>query len=107
MADLCFSGDLAAWRAILKRCLTKQHSAVAEYRIDRLKHSAEDRYRAEGRIEVDAPIVTNDHGRWFLPGAGKTESFKDFAEGPEMLVVPAGEFLMGSPNDEPERYGKG
>ena len=29
------------------------------------------------------------------PGAGKTESFKDCPECPEMVVVPAGEFMMG------------
>ena len=30
------------------------------------------------------------------PGAGKMESFKDCADCPEMVVVPAGEFMMGS-----------
>jgi formylglycine-generating enzyme required for sulfatase activity len=29
--------------------------------------------------------------------------FKDCATCPEMVVVPAGEFMMGSPNDEAER----
>ncbi|NJM35466.1 MAG: formylglycine-generating enzyme family protein, partial [Rhodomicrobium sp.] len=62
--------------------------------------SEADRMRAEGRIEVAAPILNNPHGCWFLPGAGKTESFKDHQHGPEMVVVPAGEFLMGSPPDE-------
>ena len=38
----------------------------------------------------------------FLPGAGKTESFKDCASCPEMVVVPAGSFTMGSPDSEPE-----
>ncbi|MGE3702241.1 MAG: SUMF1/EgtB/PvdO family nonheme iron enzyme [Hyphomicrobiaceae bacterium] len=37
------------------------------------------------------------------PGAGKTESFKDCAECPEMVVVPAGEFMMGSPKHEEGR----
>ncbi|GAB4184106.1 MAG: hypothetical protein Tsb002_06780 [Wenzhouxiangellaceae bacterium] len=31
------------------------------------------------------------------------EVFKDCAECPEMVVIPAGRFLMGSPVDEPER----
>jgi formylglycine-generating enzyme required for sulfatase activity len=35
--------------------------------------------------------------RCFKPGAGKTEWFKDCAYCPEMVIVPAGEFLMGSP----------
>jgi formylglycine-generating enzyme required for sulfatase activity len=54
------------------------------------------RMRAEGRILVDATIVHNASGNWFKPGAGKTEWFKDIDIGPEMMVVPAGEFLMGS-----------
>ena len=40
---------------------------------------------------------------WLLPGAGKTEWFKDIARGPEMVVVPRGSFTMGSPENEPER----
>jgi formylglycine-generating enzyme required for sulfatase activity len=60
----------------------------------------EARHRAEGRIEIDAAIVSNLHGRWFLPGAGKMEWFQDIDGGPEMAVVPAGEFLMGPAEDE-------
>ena len=37
------------------------------------------------------------------PGAGKTKSFKDCPECPEMVVVPAGGFTMGSPASEPQR----
>jgi formylglycine-generating enzyme required for sulfatase activity len=57
-------------------------------------------YRAEGRIEVDSAFVSNPKGRWFLPGAGKSESFKDLEIGPEMVVIPAGEFWMGSRDNE-------
>lgn len=39
--------------------------------------------------------------RCLVPGAG--ERFKDCAECPEMIVVPAGSFTMGSPKDELER----
>ena len=60
-------------------------------------------FKAEGRIEIAAPFVTNPNGRWFLPGAGKTEWFKDIEDGPEMVVAPAGKFMMGSPKDEPQR----
>jgi formylglycine-generating enzyme required for sulfatase activity len=41
--------------------------------------------------------------RCFKPGAGKTEHFKDCPACPEMVVVPAGTFTMGSPADEPQR----
>ncbi|MFM9942970.1 MAG: SUMF1/EgtB/PvdO family nonheme iron enzyme [Hyphomicrobiaceae bacterium] len=62
------------------------------------------RFRSEGRIKVDAP--PHVHGApegWFLPGNGKSEWFKDHQQGPEMVVVPAGCFLMGSPECEPMR----
>ncbi len=36
------------------------------------------------------------------PGSG--ESFKDCPDCPEMVVVPAGSFTMGSPSSEPGRY---
>ncbi len=62
------------------------------------------RFKAEGRMEIAAPFVTNPNGRWFLPGAGKTEWFKDIENGPEMVVAPAGKFMMGVPEDEPQRY---
>lgn len=44
-----------------------------------------------------------DEQRWFTPGAGKTESFRDCPECPEMVVVPAGSFMMGSPESEAGR----
>ena len=36
-------------------------------------------------------------------GSGKTEWFKDCANCPEMVVVPAGSFTMGSPKEEKDR----
>ncbi len=40
------------------------------------------------------------------PGSG--QGFKDCPECPEMVVAPAGSFMMGSPKDEPERrYNEG
>ena len=61
------------------------------------------RGRKRSEREIAAPFVTNPNGRWFLPGAGKTEWFKDIEAGPEMVIVPSGTFMMGSPEDEPER----
>lgn len=53
-----------------------------------------ERYAAEGRIKVDAPIVHGaptdpSGGGWFKPGAGRTEWFQDIDIGPQMVVVPA------------------
>jgi formylglycine-generating enzyme required for sulfatase activity len=66
---------------------------------------AERPMRAEGRVLVEAAIVQNAKGKWFLPGAGRAEWFKDHEAGPEMVVVPAGKFMMGSPDTEPQREG--
>ncbi len=55
------------------------------------------------RIEVAAPFCTNPYGNWFLSGAGKTEWFQDLDVGPELVVIPAGKFVMGSPEDEQQR----
>jgi len=61
------------------------------------------RYQAEGRIKVDAKIVHGAPDGWFKPGAGKAEWFKDIDIGPEMVVVPAGEFTMGSNDHDSEK----
>jgi hypothetical protein len=80
-----------------------EHRTV-DFDIDRLVKNlrlttvalGQDRMRAEGRIRVDANIVHGAPQGWFKPGAGKTEWFKDHGHGPELVVVPAGEFSMGS-----------
>jgi formylglycine-generating enzyme required for sulfatase activity len=54
----------------------------------------------EGRIKIDAAIIHGAQDGRFKPGAGKSEWFKDHELGPEMVVVPAGEFTMGSSPSE-------
>ena len=53
---------------------------------------------------LQEPVI---HGvafdRWFKPGNGKIEWFKDIDIGPEMVVVPAGKFVMGSNDRFEER----
>jgi formylglycine-generating enzyme required for sulfatase activity len=58
------------------------------------------RYRAEGRIRIEAAVIEGAPDGWFLPGNGKSEWFADVRGGPEMVVVPAGSFMMGSPPEE-------
>lgn len=55
-----------------------------------------------GAIFVDVGPVEQSRRRWLMPGRGgaRSERFRDVAYGPELVVVPAGEFLMGSPPDE-------
>jgi hypothetical protein len=48
---------------------------------------------------IEITIGQNER-RCFKPGAGNVELFRDCASCPEMVVVPAGEFLMGSPSNE-------
>jgi formylglycine-generating enzyme required for sulfatase activity len=55
---------------------------------------------AEGRIKVDAMFIEGAPSGWFKPGAGQAEWFKDHEAGPEMVVVPAGKFMMGSTPSE-------
>ena len=38
--------------------------------------------------------------------ASENKMFKDCADCPEMVMVPAGSFMMGSPEDEPKRVGR-
>jgi formylglycine-generating enzyme required for sulfatase activity len=58
---------------------------------------------AKGPLKVDAMFIEGAPSGWFKPGAGKTEWFKDHEHGPDMVVVPAGEFLMGSTDDAEEQ----
>jgi formylglycine-generating enzyme required for sulfatase activity len=54
---------------------------------------------------VDVAVgVGADINRCLQPGAG--ERFKDCPDCREMVVVPAGHFVMGSPPEEPERDGE-
>ncbi len=81
----------------------RRREEAARQAEDKRRQEQEARYRAEGRIKVAAAFAEPAGLAWFLPGAGKIEWFKDLDTGPEMVVVPAGSFTMGSPPDEPER----
>jgi formylglycine-generating enzyme required for sulfatase activity len=56
-----------------------------------------------GAIVVDLSPNGKSNTRAVVPGNGRTEWFTDHPQGPEMVVVPAGSFMMGSLNTEPQR----
>jgi formylglycine-generating enzyme required for sulfatase activity len=67
-----------------------------------LARSAPER-SGDGRVKVDAKIVHGAPDGLFMPGAGRTEWFKDLDLGPEMVVVPPGSFIMGSSETDAEK----
>jgi formylglycine-generating enzyme required for sulfatase activity len=62
-----------------------------------------DHMRAKGRIKVYAKFIHGAPEGGFKPGAGKTEWFKDHEHGPELVVVPAYWFSMGSTDYDLEK----
>jgi formylglycine-generating enzyme required for sulfatase activity len=74
---------------------------IAEVEAER--RADEERRRPPGAISVGVCVPGSREVGFFLPGAGKIEWFKDLAVGPEMVVVPAGSFIMGSPQSEEGR----
>jgi formylglycine-generating enzyme required for sulfatase activity len=80
--------------------------AVGERLERRRTKAGEDRMRAEGRMKVLIYPPAREQVRWVKPGGGRNSSevFWDIEGGPEMVVVPAGKFIMGSPDDEPDRF---
>jgi formylglycine-generating enzyme required for sulfatase activity len=71
-----------------------------------LEHDREDEMVKHGRVLFIAltllffsPAARAEE----LPPAGSGQSFRDCPECPELVVIPAGNFKMGSPESEPER----
>jgi formylglycine-generating enzyme required for sulfatase activity len=57
----------------------------------------------DGRINIGAAILHGPQPGRMLPGNGKSEWFKDHYLAPEMVVIPNGQFVMGSPAGEEGR----
>jgi len=67
----------------------------------RLEQEAREREadeRARQPVRIMVGTGRDDREVWIAPGSG--ESFRDADFAPEMLVVPAGSFMMGSPESE-------
>lgn len=56
-----------------------------------------------GSVAVNSGPLSHAQCRWIVPGRGQEEWVEDFEGGPEMVVVPSGKFVMGSPIDEAGR----
>jgi formylglycine-generating enzyme required for sulfatase activity/uncharacterized caspase-like protein len=97
-------GDFAkeARRRVEEFEKAEQQAKKERERVEARRQEDED-LRAGRIVRVMAGLVGGqDRALLLRPGSG--ESFKDFDLGPEMVVVPAGSFMMGSPADEPQRY---
>jgi formylglycine-generating enzyme required for sulfatase activity len=94
--------SVAMLETFVKRHGSSRYADYARARITELKQqTALVIPPAKPPVETSAkPVV----GIWPEP-AGPTvgETLHDCAHCPEMVVVPAGNFMMGSPSDEPER----
>jgi sulfatase-modifying factor enzyme 1/TIR domain-containing protein len=88
-----FDADVAR---LMKKLQVAPNAAEAK------RQSEQEQFHATGRV----PVQVGDHNRgktqWLKAGAG--EPFRDLDSGPEMVVMPAGSFEMGSPETEPERF---
>ena len=62
--------------------------------------------RDPGAIPIEVGMPGRSQRLYFVPGGGRTKWFKDHDAGPEMVVVPDGKFLMGSPESEAGRPSK-
>ncbi len=89
-----------SFRSDMDRLVRGLRGAVARQPPPPATNLREDQLHADGRIKLDAPICHGAPDGWFKPGAGKSEWFKDHEVSPEMVVVPAGEFTMGSSESE-------
>jgi formylglycine-generating enzyme required for sulfatase activity len=90
-------------REIIVRQMSTAPSAHAR---DDHRHWQIEDYRTEGRIRISARMVHGapeaDEAGWFLPTAGQREWFKDHEFGPDMVVIPAGEFSLGTEGNNRE-----
>jgi formylglycine-generating enzyme required for sulfatase activity len=90
------------YHAELARTLREEiETAEAQRRETESRERAEAaRREVEGQIPIRTGVPAGEETRWFRPGAGKTDWFRDFADAPEMVIVPPGSFLMGARDGE-------
>lgn len=113
-----FDGDMAKLLSALQGSTASPPPSLSSSPDDRLRAQAAsalaglhgdlapeevERLRREGRIWVRTGMAAAQKVQWLLPANGRKEWFKDIESGPEMVVVPAGKFEMGSAEGEAGR----
>jgi formylglycine-generating enzyme required for sulfatase activity len=91
-----YADEARALREKIEAEARRQRDAEAK------RQAEEQKFREEGRIPVLVGDREHNKTLWILPGSG--EPFRDLDGGPEMVVVRAGSFMMGSPETEPGRF---
>ena len=111
--------DTATIEAFLRDWPQGQHAAAARARIAELNRGPGSRRRwmLQGAVVTAGLVAVVAAGwcehDWSLKVLDKTavlalkpkDTFKECATCPDMVVLPAGEFLMGSPSSEKDRSG--
>ncbi len=94
-----FHGDLARSRLgeLQRLAMLADEDARRRREDDAAKRKA-----AEAERKAAEEAARRDPALSVKPGSG--EAFRDCTDCPEMVVVPAGNFMMGSPENEPGRY---
>jgi formylglycine-generating enzyme required for sulfatase activity len=90
----------ASFHSDMERLIRRLRQAIDPAPAPRPPSTPADVLGGQGRIKVDARVLQGAPSGWLEPGAGKSEWFKDHPAAPEMVVVPAGRFVMGASQNE-------
>jgi len=89
------AANLIDWKGVA------EHAGLTEL-LDSLRQHLND-HAHESAATVEPKPVQHTEKPVFISGKTFRDKLKAGGEGPLMMVIPAGRFLMGSPSDEPER----
>ncbi len=102
-----YTGTLEAYYASQRCKLLKQQEnekgeqqeKARQETLQAEKLAEEVRLQKEGTVRVLVGLKQNSEQKLLKPG----DIFQDFKNSPEMVMIPPGTFMMGSPEDEPKR----
>ncbi|MCI4664534.1 MAG: SUMF1/EgtB/PvdO family nonheme iron enzyme [Neomegalonema sp.] len=93
--------QLEIWRAVDQSDLASVRTFERTLPFTALAHEVR---RVAAALEEQARLAEEERRRVLsTPLAVFRDTLRSGGEGPEMVVIPEGEFMMGSPTDEPER----